>query len=115
MSMGRTHHAATNREVLQRHGAFALGSELDILHVRVHGVVHSCNSAWKYVENPSIKNYVGNQTARLHRDVFKEHTMLRHLTLDNATILELDSNTLLPQLHEKPGVRMSSPYRKGQA
>jgi hypothetical protein len=51
---GRTHHAAANREVLQRHGAFALGSELDILHVRVHGVVHSCNSAWKYVENPSI-------------------------------------------------------------
>jgi hypothetical protein len=62
--------------------------------------------------HPSV---VGNQTATLHRDVFKEHTVLRHLTLDNAAILELDSNTLLPQLHEKPGVRMSSTYRKGQA
>ena len=40
-----SHHAATNREVLQRHGAFAFGSKFDILHVCIHGMIDSSNGA----------------------------------------------------------------------
>jgi hypothetical protein len=36
--------------VLQRHGTFAFGSKLDVLHVRVHGMIDSSDSALNELE-----------------------------------------------------------------
>jgi hypothetical protein len=53
------HHATAHREVLQRHGAFAFSSELDVLHVRIHSMIDSSDSTFAQFEGGGMNSQKG--------------------------------------------------------